>query len=123
MELMKFHLNWRKQSTKYILQEIGNMGRKTRMGEGHEITITADDFRTFWKRVSEWITSSPSSMHYDHYKAAVKCELVSKINAQQVTVIARSGLSPVRWRMSLQVLLEKLAGICLVKKTKIHSTL
>ena len=98
------------KAAKYILQEIGNMGRETSMGEGHEITITANDFRTFWKRVSEWTTSSSSSIHYGHYKAAVKMkvELVSKINAQQLTVIARSGVAPVRWGMSLQVLLEKL---------------
>ena len=32
------------EATKYILQEIGNMGRKTRCGDGHEITITTEDF-------------------------------------------------------------------------------
>ena len=104
------------EATKYILQEIGNMGRKTRIGEGHKIVITADDFKTFWKRVSEWTTSSSSSIQYGHYKAAVKNKLVPKINAQQLTVIARSGVAPMRWGMSLQVLLEKLVGICLVEK-------
>ena len=78
-----------------IARAIGHMGKETRMGEGHEITITADDFRTFWKRVSEWTMSSPCSIHDGHYKAAVKSELVSKINAQQLTVIARSGVSEV----------------------------
>ena len=38
------------EATKYILQEIGNMGRKTRNGDGHEITITAEDFQIFWKK-------------------------------------------------------------------------
>ena len=111
------------KTTKYILQEIGNMGRKTRSGDGHEIPITTEDFQTFWKRVSEWTTSLPLSIHYGHYKAATKSEILPKINAQQLTVIARSGVAPLRWGMSIQVLLEKLAGICLVKKTKIHPTL
>ena len=92
------------KATKYILQEIGNMGRKTRCGDGHEITITTEDFQTFWKRVSEWTTSSASSMHYGHYKAAVKIEILPKINAQQLTVIARSGVAQLRWGMFLQVL-------------------
>ena len=93
------------EATKYILQEIGNMGKKSRMREGQDIIITADDFRTFWKRVSEWTTSLPSSIHYDHYKVAVKSQHVSKINAQQLTVMAKSGVAPVRWGMTLQVLL------------------
>ena len=48
------------EATKYILQEIGKMGKATRNGEEHEIIITTEDFQTFWKRVSEWTTSSPS---------------------------------------------------------------
>ena len=62
--------------------------------------------------------SSPSSIHYGYYKVSVKSELSSKIHAQQLTVIARSGVAPVRWGMSLQVLLEKLVGVCLVEKLR-----
>ena len=35
------------KATKYILQEIGDMGRETRRGEGHEINFTTEDFQTF----------------------------------------------------------------------------
>ena len=95
------------------------MWKATRNGERHKITITAEGFQTFRKRVSERTTSSPSSIHYGHYKATVKSELVTKINAQQLTeVIARSDVAPMRWGMSLQVLLEKLAGMCLVEKLR-----
>ena len=73
------------EATKYILREIGKMGKAARNGEGYKITITAKDFQTFRKRVSEWTMSSPSSIPYGYYKAAVKSELVSKINAQQLT--------------------------------------
>ena len=86
--------------------------------EGAEIVITPEDFKGFWKRVSEWTTSSPSSIHYGHYKASVKHEASAKIHAQQLTVIARSGVCPERWSVSLQVLLEKIAGICLVEKLR-----
>jgi hypothetical protein len=36
--------------------------------------------------------------------------------AQQLTVIARSGIPPESWSIGLQVVLEKIAGICLVAK-------
>ena len=106
------------ESTKFTLQEIGEMGRKTKWGKGHEIITTTKDFQMFWKRISEWTASLALSIHYGHYKAAVKSKILSKINAQQLTVIARSGVAPLRWGMSLQVLLEKLAGICLVEKLR-----
>ena len=41
------------ESTKFTLQEIGEMGRKTKCGGGHKIIITTKDFQTFCKRVSE----------------------------------------------------------------------
>ena len=52
------------EATKFILQEIGEMGKKTKLCDGHEIIIATEAFQTFWKRVSEWTTSSPSSIHY-----------------------------------------------------------
>ena len=56
------------EPTKYILEEIGKMGMKIRNEEGAELVITPEDFKGFWKRVSEWTTSSPSSIHHGHYK-------------------------------------------------------
>ena len=61
------------------------MGREIRKGEGHEITFKTEGFQTFWGKVSEWTTSSLSTIHHGHYKAAAKNELVFKINAQQLT--------------------------------------
>ena len=60
------------EATRYILQEIGRMGKEIRKGEVHEITFTTEDFQTFWRKVSEWTTSSMSTMHYGRYKAAAK---------------------------------------------------
>ena len=84
------------EATKFILQEIGEMGKKTKLCDGHEIIIATEDFQTFWKRVSEWTTSSPSPIHYGHYKAVVKSEILSKNTAQQLTVRARSDVAPLR---------------------------
>jgi hypothetical protein len=57
-----------------------------------------------------------SGVHYGHYKAAIQDILSTEILAQQLTVIAQSRIPPESWRVGLQVVLEKIAGVCLVKK-------
>jgi hypothetical protein len=55
-------------------------------------------------------------VHYRHYKAAIQDDLSMKILAQQLTVIARSEIPPENWSIGLQVMLEKIVGVCLVEK-------
>jgi hypothetical protein len=55
-------------------------------------------------------------VHYGHYKAAIQDDLISAVLALQLTVIARSGVPPENWSVGLQVMLEKIARVCLVEK-------
>ena len=80
-------------ATKLVLEEIGKMGMEIRNEEGQEIEITPEDFIRFWKRVGEFTSSSPSGIHYSHYKAST-CKLSSEIHTQQLTIIARSSVYP-----------------------------
>jgi hypothetical protein len=66
--------------------------------------------------VKEFTSLSMSGVHYGHYKAAIQDDLSTEILAQQLTVIARSGIPPENWSIGLQVMLEKIAGVCLVEK-------
>ena len=91
------------EATKYTLHEIGKTGMNIRNKEEEEIIISPEGFKRFWKRISEWTTSSPSSIHHGHYKASVQYDTSSKIHAQQLTVIARRGVAPERWSISLQI--------------------
>ncbi len=59
-----------------------------------------------------------SGVHYGHYKAAIKYDISTKILAQQLTVVAQSGIPPENWSVGLQVMLEKIAGVCLVEKLR-----
>jgi hypothetical protein len=59
-----------------------------------------------------------SGVHYGHYKAAIKCDISTKILAQQLTVIARSRIPPKNWSVGLKVMLGKIAGVCLVEKLR-----
>ncbi len=103
-------------ATKMILKEIGRLGTKILNGESSKIIITPEDFKRFWRRVKEFTSLTMSGVHYGYYKAAIQDDLSTEILAQQSTVIARSGIPPESWSIGLQVMLEKIAGVCLVEK-------
>jgi hypothetical protein len=85
--------------------------------EGTEIIIIPDDFQRFWKKVGEFTLSSMSGIHYGHYKAAIQCNISTKILAQQLTVVASSGIPLESWSIGLQMMLGKIAGVCLIKNS------
>jgi hypothetical protein len=103
-------------ATKLILKEIERLGMKIVNGEGSEIVITPEDFKIFWRKVKEFTSLSMSGVHYGHYKAAIQDVLSMAILAQRLPVIARSGIPPENWSIGLQVMLENIAGVCLVEK-------
>jgi hypothetical protein len=85
-------------------------------GEGNKIVITPDNFKRFWRKINEFTSLSMSSVHYEHYKAAIQDELSSAVLALQLTVIAQSSVPPENRSVGLQVMLEKIVGVCLVEK-------
>ena len=97
----------------HIMEEIGRLGIKLVNGEGNESIIMPEKFKHFWRKVNEFTSSSMSGVHYSHYVHNVSS---TEILARQLTVIARSGIPPESWSVGLQVMLEKIAGVCLVKK-------
>jgi len=105
-------------ATKLILEEIGKLGVKIVNGDESEIIITPDDFQRFWSRVNEFTSSSMSGIHHGHYKAAIQDDTITAALALQLTVVARSGIPPENWSVGLQVMLEKIAGVCLVEKLR-----
>jgi hypothetical protein len=59
-----------------------------------------------------------TGVHYGHYKAAIQDEMSSEVLALQLTAIAQSSIPPENWSVGLQVMLEKIAGVCLVEKLR-----
>jgi hypothetical protein len=88
-------------------------------GEGSKIVITPDNFKLFWQKVNEFTSSSMTGVHYGHHKAAIQDKFISEVLALQLTVVARSGIPPENWSVGLQVMLEKIAGVCLVDKLRV----
>jgi hypothetical protein len=101
-----------------ILKEIGKLGIKIVNGDRNEIIITPEDFKRFWKKVNEFTSSSMSGVHYGHYKAAIQDPQSANVLALQLTIITGSRIPPESWSVGLQVMLEKIAGVCLVEKLR-----
>ncbi len=57
-----------------------------------------------------------SGVHFGHYKAAIQDEMSSEVLALQLTVIVQSNIPPENWSVGLQLMLEKIEGVCLVQK-------
>jgi hypothetical protein len=108
-------------ATAMILKEIGKLGIKIVNGDSNEIIKTPEDFKRFWKKVNKFTSSSMSGVHYRHYKAAIQDPQSTNVLALQLTVITRSGIPPESWSVGLQVMLEKIAGVCLVEKAPRHT--
>ncbi len=75
-------------ATMLILEEIGTLGVKLVNKEEPKIIITPEDFKIFCMKVGEFTLSSMSGVHCGHYKAAIECDISTKILAQQLTVVA-----------------------------------
>ena len=106
-------------ATSLLLAEMGRIGRQTLLTRLNDISIiTKAQYQHYFGRIKENTSSSPSGLHHGHDKSAAKHEQLSEFFANQMTTIMQTGLQPVRWGIALQVLLEKIAGVCLVTKLR-----
>jgi hypothetical protein len=100
-----------------LLDEISRIGQMIKRG-AVRLTITASEFKDYWRVVNEGTSSSFSTIHFGHYKAAAGIDRLCEYFAKKLTVIARTGCAPSRWENGLTVLLEKVAGVALVHKLR-----
>lgn len=105
--------------TALMLEEMGRIGRNL-LQQGHTVVteVSTEDYQHYFGRINENTSSSPSGLHLGHDKAAAKCSDLSDIFALQMNTIVLSGIHPSRWGVALQVMLEKIAGVCLVDKLR-----
>ena len=95
------------------------MGSKVLQGNfSPNLQITASDYILYHKRIREATSSSPSGLHLGHGKAAAFSDILAQTHATQMNLIIRSGIHPTRWGTALQVLLEKVARVCMVDKLR-----
>ena len=105
--------------TALMISEIGRMGRIIRAtGDRETVSVSATDYQTYFHRINENTSSSPSGLHLGHDKAAAQCDKLSEILALHMSTIVHTGIHPSRWGVALQVMIEKIAGVCLVTKLR-----
>ena len=106
-------------ATRLILQEIAKLGKAVLSNAGpSDISISGDNYTRYWQRIKDKTSSSPSGLHITHYKASALDPVLAEYFATQMNLIISSGVHPLRWGSALQVMLEKIAGICLVDKLR-----
>jgi len=68
------------------------------------------EYKNNWERARETTVSSPSSVHFGHYIAAIAEDTIGKLNAILANVRLLSGMAPEWWKQTLNMMLKKLAG-------------
>ncbi len=102
-------------TTTIVIEEIIRLFQS--LHKGHvKISLGADEFRYFWRRVHEKTSLAISTMHFCQYKLATFSDTLTKFLATKIKLIARGRCPPDHWGHGLQVLLEKIAGVALVTK-------
>lgn len=69
--------------------------------------LSEEAYRKLYRKIRESTASSPSGLHYGHYKAAVETSLGSTILHRLTTLPFEYGLSLKRWQQSLHFMLQK----------------
>ncbi len=81
-----------------------------------EINSGEDQFRYYWRKLKEKVSSSIAMIHMGHYILATYSDLITNFQSRKISLIARGGCPTDRWGHGLQVMLEKVAGVALVNK-------
>jgi len=85
-----------------------------------DVTIRSEnEYNYGWQKARETTSSSPSGVHFGHYIAGIEDMVIAKLNRLMATIPMLTGISPTRWRTTLNVMLEKMAGNCWVEKLRI----
>ena len=83
-----------------------------------DTSFTREDFRAHWKKSNERTSSSISTLHFGHYKTAIKNDKLSELHAVSIDIALNSGYSLKRWQKGLTVMLEKKKGVIKVNKLR-----
>ena len=105
-------------ATKLYIEEIVRMAKVNPLNFDRKPVISSKSFVSYWLKVNEHTQSSVSGHHYGTYKAAARDETGSEAHALQLTLIARSGVYPVRWGTTIQVLLRQGDGPCNIENMR-----
>ncbi len=72
--------------------------------------ITGEEFISAYKVTKENTSSSPSSHHVGHYKAAISNPAITMIHCTMISLPFAHGFTPARWEKVVDIMLPKDVG-------------
>ncbi len=82
------------------------------------IIISPEQWKQYWRTVNEVTSSSESGIHFGHYIAGSKSNIISHYHAVRVSVTLAHAIQLERWSRGLSVMLKKTLGVTLVTKLR-----
>ena len=80
--------------------------------------IGTEEWQRRWRKAKEDTSSSPSLLHFSHYKAGADSDIISSLHAALTSIAFTKGFALERWSNGLCVMLEKMFGCRLVSKLR-----
>ena len=69
--------------------------------------MTLENYKEVFNKTKESTASSPSGIHYGHYKAACESDVLAKVNLIFMVVPFKVGRPLTRWTNSLHCMIQK----------------
>lgn len=103
--------------TATLLAEIGKVGKVVQsQGPTDQVLVSGMDYQRYYSHLNKNASSAFSGFHLGHHMALAKSDVLSNLCADHMNLTISSRVCPDRWGVALQVLLEKIARMCLVEK-------
>ena len=81
--------------------------------------IHLEDYANFWKKKRENTVTSPYGLHVGHYKAAITKPSILEVHRKLLLIPFQTGMVPVRWRKTVQTMIEKEPGAPWIHRLRI----
>ena len=82
------------------------------------INLKQGEWQHRWGKAKNKTLSSVSGLHFSHYTAGAKSDLISHFHALKKSVSLRRGVFLSRWAKGLSVILEKMLGCNFLTKLR-----
>merc|ERR1711966_137539 len=84
------------ESTRDIMQECARIKNNIPTNSVNTV-IRKKEWQQRWLKAKEMTSSSVSNLHFSHYKAGAKSELISHLHALKTSIALRRGISLSLW--------------------------
>ncbi len=81
--------------------------------------ILLEEYQSYWKMKRETMVTLPFGLHVGHYKAAVNKLNILQVHRTLLLILFQTGMVPVRWKRTVQTMLEKEPGALRIHRLRI----